>query len=1061
MRILHISDFHIDKNDRDDSIKHIITPLLNTIDEIQNEKSIDLVLITGDLINKGGENYSNISEAFQDFTEVLVNPLLEKTRLGKERIFFVPGNHDIVRNADSKAIELGLKELLTSEEEINKHIKNPEGNKRIKGFKNFENDFYKESKVEKNQTDFQSCFKTTIGEIKVGIACLNSAWRCYDSKEDKNKILIGEKQITDSIEFLNDCKIKIALSHHHSDWLFEFDGEVTSTLLSRNFHLYFSGHSHRNKAYYYQDPDGQLFTFCASGILSSSIRKTEKNYENGFSIIDYNQEEARIKAVFKKAEYLKPIFITNTSIGKEGLWETDIPVGDEIKKLIEEQQLIKQIRKEALPKINGHLISYSTETCAPKTIDEIFVMPNISIKNEYDVEKDDQLVSDISEIIISNKNFILFGTKESGKTILLDKILLDSIECNKRCHQIPVVFDFRKFKSEIQKEIKDFLGKSADETRKIIQDNNILLLIDNISFDDEDKHKLKKLGAFLKENKNVRFIATYQQLFEDDFPVNLELVSLLEFEKLTIKQFKSKQIRLLIRKWFPNSDKYDTPKKMETLTNAFLSLNLPRTPFAVSMFLWIIEKQENYKPINNSTLIENFIEKLLNKHDEKEALREKFGYDNKLWILSEIAYKMLKDENANYSLQYATFVSYVDTYLKAKRFEDFDTSKIVSLLLESGIFLKENDNIRFRFTCFFEFFLVKRMENDPKFKEHVLLDSNYLNFINEIDYYTGLNRGDSKLLKLIMHRLDAEFKELSDLIESKRVEKGYNTIDDFFTSKDEKGVDKPSLVSQLDEKKVMRFLPDNKPTEEDIEVFEDKKLELRKEEKGILKKQKGNKIQELSKLLVLALRVVKNSEEVSIPVNELKEGEIDTLKYDSYTTVLRNSISFAILHKAVFELFLSNKDKLPKAKVEEFVMMDRLLPLLHQLLLFDNIGTLKLSSVIREKITNDRKMPVSEFEKFLSVFIYADIRAKEYDKIISDFIKEIKKGFIEDMSFFKLVTYYFYRSKDDEMDNFYLNLIADLMIQSKGYDKSRKSKIMEDYKNKKRERAVQLKLFEE
>jgi len=1059
MRILHISDFHIDKNDRNDSINHIVTPLLNTIEEIQNENPIDLVLITGDLINKGGENYSTVAEAYQDFIDILINPLLAKTNLDKNRIFFVPGNHDIVRSADHKAIEVGLIATLVTEEEVNKHILKPIGNERIKEFKTFENIFYTDISIEKLQSDFHSCYKISLNEEKIGIACLNSAWRCYDSKEDKNKILIGEKQITDSIDFLSDCKIKIALSHHHFDWLAEFDGEMASEYLSRNFHLFFCGHSHRNKAYYYQDPDGQLFTFCAPGILSPSSRKSEKNYENGFTIIDYNLSEAKIKAIFKKAEYPKQSFITNTSIGN-GIWETAIPVGDEIKKLIEEQQLIKQIRKETLPKINGHLISYSTETSAPKTIDDIFVMPNISVKNEYDAEKDDKLVTDISEIIISDKNFILFGTKESGKTILLGKILLDSIECNKRCHQIPAAFDFREFKSEIQKEIKDFWGKSADETRKIIQDNKILLLIDNISFDDEDKYKLKKLAAFLKENKNVRFIGTYQQLFEDDFPVNLELVSLLEFEKLTIKQFKSKQIRLLIRKWFPNSDKYDTPKKMETLTNAFLALNLPRTPFAVSMFLWIIEKQENYKPINNSTLIENFIEKLLNKHDEKEALREKFSYENKLWILSEVAYKMLNDENVDYSLPYATFVTYVDTYLNAKRFEDFETSKIVTLLLESGIFLKENGNVRFRFSCFFEFFLVKRMENDAKFKEDVLLDSNYLNFINEIDYYTGLNRGDTKLLKLIIQRLDVEFKELSDLIESKRIEKGYRTIDDFFTSKDEKGVDKPSLVSQLDEKKVMRFLPDNKPTEEDIEVFEDKKLELKKEEKGISKKQKGNKIQELSKLLVLALRVVKNSEEVSIPVHELKEGEIDTLKYDSYTTVLRNSISFAILHKAVFELFLSNKDKLPKTKVEEFVMMDRLLPLLHQILLFENIGTLKLSSVIREKITNDRKMPVSEFEKFLSVFIYADIRAKEYDKIISDFIKEIKKGFIEDMSFFKLVTYYFYRSKDDEMDNFYLNLIADLMIQSKGYDKSRKSKIMEDYKNKKRERAIQLKLFE-
>ena len=57
--------------------------------------------------------------------------------------------------------------------------------------------------------------------------------------------------------------------------------------------------------------------------------------------------------------------------------------------------------------------------------------------------------------------------------------------------------------------------------------------------------------------------------------------------------------------------------------------------------------------------------------------------------------------------------------------------------------------------------------------------------------------------------------------------------------------------------------------------------------------------------------------------------------------------------------------------------------------------------------------------------------------------------------FFKLVTYFFYRSKDDESDNFYLNLIADLMIKSKGYDKRKKSQIMESYKKKKNEKMKQ------
>lgn len=1042
MRILHISDFHLDKIDRQDSIMHIVEPLINTINDFQEEKPIDLIIFTGDLINIGGRNYSDITEAFMDCEEVLFEPILKATKLNKDRIYFVPGNHDINRDLDTKRIEKGLEETLINQKEINTFFDEPEGINRILPFKEFEKYYYDKVNNNSKITNFHSNYITTINGKTIGITCLNSSWRCFDSNKDKTKILIGERQLIESINELKECDIKIALSHHHFDWLNDFDAEIIEVLLKQDYNLFFTGHTHKTKAGFIQDPDGKLFTFCASGILANSIRNPQNKYENGFAIIDYLIDEAKLKATFKKGEHPKKKFILNTSIGNEGIWEMNIPVGKEVEKILNEQKLIKQINKEVKPKIDSHLLSYSTETNAPKSVTELFVMPNISIKEEFDAEKDDKFVENLNTLIISDRNYILFGTKESGKTILLDKILLDSIECNKSHHQIPIIIDFREFKDNVLKEIKEFLNKPSDEINNIIKEYKILLLIDNISFEDEDVYKLKALKLFIQQNKNVRFIATYQQLFEEDFPTNLELVSMLDFDRLTIKQFKSKQIKQLIQKWFPNSDKYETPKKLETLTNAFLALNLPRTPFAVSMFLWIIEKQENFKPINNSTLIENFIEKLLKKHDSAESLRERFGYDNKIWIISHLAFNMLKKDKENYAISYSIFVSIVDEYLKLKKFDDFKTENITKMLLDSGIFLKENGEVRFRFTCFFEFFLVKRMETDKIFRAEVLSEERFLEFVNEIDYYTGLNRGESDLLSEINSRLEDGFKNLNKLIEETKKERNYSTIDDFFSIKDEKGKDKPSLVSQLNEEKVVDFLPSNKPTEEDLEVVEDNKLELQKQEKGIAKKEKGNKIKDLGKLLVLALRVVKNSEEISE----------ENLKLKSYSTVLKNSISFAILHKAVFELYLLNQDKLPKEKVKEFIAMDKFLPLLHELFLFENIGTQKLTAVIREKIQNDKSDKISEFEKALSVFLYADIRGKDYDKVISEFAKTVKKNFIEDMVFFKLITYFFYRSKDDVMDNFYLNLIADSLIQSKGYNKLRKSELMENYKKKKAEK---------
>ena len=61
MRILHISDFHLDKEDKEDSINHIIEPLKKSLSKIQLDKPIDLILFTGDLVNIGGKNYSDIT----------------------------------------------------------------------------------------------------------------------------------------------------------------------------------------------------------------------------------------------------------------------------------------------------------------------------------------------------------------------------------------------------------------------------------------------------------------------------------------------------------------------------------------------------------------------------------------------------------------------------------------------------------------------------------------------------------------------------------------------------------------------------------------------------------------------------------------------------------------------------------------------------------------------------------------------------------------------------------------------------------------------------------------
>lgn len=1036
MRIVHLSDFHLDKGNISDCTK-IRDYLRESLEKINQERKIDLIIFTGDLINIGGKSYENIKQAFMGFEYFFIDYILQNLSIPRSNFIFTIGNHDTDRQADSKRIETGLYETLTSIEEVNKFYdeKTTEGIQRVLPFKKFEQKFYS-AEFENDKiclTNFDSCFILEIDNKSIGIASINSSWRCYDSSKDKGRILFGEKQIQHAITYIQNCDIKIAISHHHYNWVADFEHNIIEKEINSAFDIYFCGHTHSNKANYCEMPNGKMFTFTAPGILAKNQINATKEYTNGFSVIDYNLDTASIESRFYIQDYPSS-FKIDTSIGDNGVWKLRIPLGEEAILKLQKQQVILDI-KEELPVLNEHLLTYDTHTNAPKSIQEIFVMPNLVVASDIDDENSAQeiTVKELGEIICSDKNYVIFGIKEVGKTVLLDKILYDILNEHTNKNYIPVLLNFQDIVKDIESKIRTYWKKNRLETTNILNNENVILLIDNLSFLTEDESKLVIISDFIKQYPKTRFIATSLLLVENDFHIDSELQDILKFEKINLRQFKAKQIRHLISKWFPNATKHENPKKMETIVSAFETLNLPRTPFAVSMFLWIIERQQAYRPQNNATLIEKFIEEILDKKSIRGTFRETFDYENKISLLAEIAYHMLKHNNVNYSLPHSELIKCAESHLEIRRFTGlYNSRKIIAELLKLGIFVETNSDIKFRFNCFFEYFLVKKMQYDPTFKQEVLKEENYLNYTNELDYYTGLNRGEKEILKTIVSRLEYDYIDVNDIVFSK-----VKSIDDFFN------IDK-SVFTRIKVDDILNLLPE-KQTEEDAESMEDAKLEHCEKGEVIIKKKDSNKYLNYGKLLLLAMKVLKNSEEI----------DQENLKYESYEIILKNSISYAILYKMIGERILEYADRFPKERVDDFKVTLRFLPVLHQILISNNIGTFKLAQVIKEKIESDlrNKTQVSEFERFLSLFLYSDIKGQNYKECMNTFIKSINKAYIADSCLLKLMEYY-YESDNVNDDKTIINQLADLYIKVNSEmnttKRLNKGVIMQNYEKKKR-----------
>ncbi|MER1987462.1 MAG: metallophosphoesterase [Solibacillus sp.] len=1026
MRIVHLSDFHLQMGTLRDFEKYVIKPLITELKQLHQDKNIDFITFTGDLIDKGGSSFNSVDDAFLEFEIQVIEKITLELGIPKNRFLIVPGNHDIIRNADLKATEIGLRYQLDSLESINELLMNDEeftaSTKRIEKFKEFEKVLYKDSQ-QTEVTNLETTHIHRINDLNIGIACLNSSWRCYDSDEDPKYVLIGEKQVMDAIDKIEACDVKIALVHHPFDEISNIERKFIRERILTNFDLVLSGHVHREDSFKYSNLYGSTILSTAPASWTGNLRLFSTEHVNGFTLIDYNHLND-CKLAFKKYSHGKLKFIKNTEIGDENGEEhyffPDTKTLTDRKRI---KQIIEDISKVHCATLDEHLLTFNTDTAAPKKINDLFVLPKLIKKNEDVIEENlTELTEDaytISELCETEENLMLLGVKESGKTILLDKILLEYTTGYEKYGKVPVYLNFEEINgTEIDTVISKYINVGIREIRNgDFELGNIVLLIDNIKFEERYRKILDKLFMFFSKYPNVKSIITCTSNGEEEIPLEAIEEPLFKlFNVIYVKQFNTKEIKELMFKWFADKKEYITKRdNLDKVIKTFTALNLPRTPLAVSMFLWIIEKQENYSPVNNSQMLENFLERLFAKADTYTVYSSTFTYKNKESMLTDIAYKMYEENNIQYRLSYGELRSYVESSLKEKMF-DFDVDVILEHFINKGIFtleIVENIKyIRFKFGCFFQFYLMKNFDKNPTFKRYVLTDDNYLNFIDELDYYSGLKMDDVETVELVINRMREAYENLNLQFEKlpKKIDTPFETIH--------------TIVKKIKEEKIEVINDQHKQTEEDYYESKDLELENQTSKKIEKKLDEINPIQKLERHWILASKLLKNSEEIT------KKD----FKVNAFKDVIRASMSYAGLYK----MALIKKEKEKEEELDEqFYLLYKLLPFVHQVVVTQNIGTAKLNLVIEEIISSEEFKGYSDFEKFLYVFIYADLNGKHKFKYINEFIKNTSTYYIKDMIFLKVLEYYYRQDTTADDENKYKNILGDI-VEEKGLEESSK-----------------------
>ncbi|MBV6452665.1 MAG: 3',5'-cyclic adenosine monophosphate phosphodiesterase CpdA [Anaerolineales bacterium] len=278
---LHISDIHLRESGLFDS-QVVIDSLLTDIskrEEIAPElKKIRLIFITGDLAYSGKESEYVIVKNF-------IDNLIRVTKTSRERIFVIPGNHDVDRSKisdESRAIV----DKLGSEQAVNELLGNPIDLsiiiKRLEGYNNFARDHFDNNTLFE-KSDYFYVKKIKIYKKRVSILGLNSAW-ASSSDQDQLNLFLGERQVRDALKRAKPADLCFVLMHHPFRWLRDFDSDLCEPLLLDNGNIILHGHLHKTGITFQQTPSAN------SLVIGAGAGYEKRSHLNSYSLGHLNLE---------------------------------------------------------------------------------------------------------------------------------------------------------------------------------------------------------------------------------------------------------------------------------------------------------------------------------------------------------------------------------------------------------------------------------------------------------------------------------------------------------------------------------------------------------------------------------------------------------------------------------------------------------------------------------------------------------------------------------------------------------------------------------------------------
>lgn len=757
--VLHLSDFHFTKRKiRDQRV--VVDALVKDLEALCiGHRRPDIVVFTGDLVNAGGEDRHD--EAY-DF---LLLPVAKATGCSDERIFIVPGNHDLSRNVVGETDDLHRKwRSLADDMGALNRLYGEAAFKELAGRK-FEahNDLerYLNEGTLRHRNEFVVVHH--IDALNIDLVIINTSMFSaggLDSFEgDEGLLAVPEHAMLDALQFLTLGAFRIFSSHHPLSMLSESGGRSLGGMIEADGNVHLFGHMHDPQARNVVGFKGQLFSDQAGAVFTQ-----RRNAYIGYSLISVNCEggfyETHLRTYFDD----RKVFDDALDVVRQGRFYSSHEASQFWRKIatpVDENTFRTHLSGVCLDTLNAEMDTTGVdrdvhEKFVPPPMKRTFVQSLIGDDPKSVVEKP----VPFEELVAEDRNVILYAAAEYGRTTVLRELAFRHLADARKLRfpRIPVIIDFADVKHNVTNLLKVVRSRAPElpdktDVESLLKLGYACLMFDDVVF--SDARRMTILREFVAAFPKPRYILSSAKSATAQYGshVNPEMPIYFDFIELCV--LSRRAMRQLVVKF---NGCTDVDIVLDRLQSEFREINLPFTAANGSILMSIYEAQSGFRPINRSVLIEQFIDTTLKKAAIEQSRRETFDYANKTALLAHIAAWMAAED------EYVPIAESVRTVMKVyidRRGLIVPLDNLMAEFLNARIFVRRaDDRLSFRYRAILEYFIGLKMGGDDAFREWVMQESRYLQFSNEIQYYAGRHRNDVALVDEIGRRFDAIVADL-------------------------------------------------------------------------------------------------------------------------------------------------------------------------------------------------------------------------------------------------------------------------------------------------------------